>query len=225
MYTARLNAITEKEAEERVKHLLERVGLSGEETKKAGKYSRGMRQRLGLADVLVKDPEVIILDEPTLGIDPRGVNEFLALIERLAGEEKNTVLLSSHHLHQVQAVCDRVGIFVEGRLIAEGDVNTLSQKLFSHEPLIIEAGVRFPENPAGAEESAERLKERLSNLNGIVSAARRDNMFILGCSAETSADIARVILDSGAVLTTLSRKEYGLDDIYNRYFEGHENKK
>ncbi len=224
MYTARLNSIPEGEARERVMHLLERVGLSGEKSKKAGKYSRGMRQRLGLADVLVKDPEVIILDEPTLGIDPRGVIEFLELIERLAREEKNTVLLSSHHLHQIQAVCDRVAIFVGGRLIAEGDLNTLSRKLFSHEPLVVEAGVNLPGDPDLAAGIFSRLKEKLGELKGIVSLESDGKILRIGCSEDVTGDIAGTILGSGAVLTSLSGKEYGLDDIYNRYFEGYEKK-
>lgn len=119
IYTARLNAIPDKDAEERAFRLLERVGLDGEINKKVGKYSRGMRQRLGLADVLIKNPEVIILDEPTLGIDPSGIRDFLGLIVSLSREEGITVLFSSHHLHQVQQVCDRVGIFVKGRLLAQ----------------------------------------------------------------------------------------------------------
>lgn len=224
MYTARLNSIPEGEARERVMHLLERVGLSGEKSKKAGKYSRGMRQRLGLADVLVKDPEVIILDEPTLGIDPRGVIEFLELIERLAREEKNTVLLSSHHLHQIQAVCDRVAIFVGGRLIAEGDLKTLSRKLFSHEPLVVEAGVNLPGDPDLAAGIFSRLKEKLGELKGIVSLESDGKILRIGCSEDVTGDIAGTILGSGAVLTSLSGKEYGLDDIYNRYFEGYEKK-
>jgi ABC-2 type transport system ATP-binding protein len=222
MYTARLNSIPEGEARERVMHLLERVGLSGEKSKKAGKYSRGMRQRLGLADVLVKDPEVIILDEPTLGIDPRGVIEFLELIERLAREEKNTVLLSSHHLHQIQTVCDRVGIFVGGRLIAEGDLNTLSRKLFSNEPLVVEAGVRLPDDPGLAAGTLARIKEELGEMKGIVSVNSNGNILRIGCFGDVTGDIAGAILGSGAVLTSLSGKEYGLDDIYNRYFEGYE---
>jgi ABC-2 type transport system ATP-binding protein len=222
MYTARLNSIPEREARERVMHLLERVGLSGEESKKAGKYSRCMRQRLGLADVLVKEPEDIILDEPTLGIDPRGVNEFLSLIERLSREEKNTVLLSSHHLHQIQTVCDRVGIFVGGRLIAVGDIDSLSRKLFSHEPLAIEAGVSLPDDPVKAAETKARIKQKLGDIDGIVSVEVNGNIFRSACSGDVSGDIARVILDSGSVLTSLSGKEYGLDDIYNRYFEGYE---
>ena len=91
VYTAQLNGIPKKDAKEKAVQLLERVGLMNEGNKKAGKYSRGMRQRLGLADVLIKDPEVIILDEPTSGIDPAGVREFMDLIHQLSHEEGLTV--------------------------------------------------------------------------------------------------------------------------------------
>ena len=110
VYTAQLNGIPKKDAKEKAVQLLERVGLMNEGNKKAGKYSRGMRQRLGLADVLIKDPEVIILDEPTSGIDPAGVREFMDLIHQLSHEEGLTVLFSSHHLDQVQQVCNRVAV-------------------------------------------------------------------------------------------------------------------
>lgn len=147
IYTACLNGIPETEAKTRAEELMERVGLANDKNKKTGKYSRGMRQRLGLADVLIKDPEVIILDEPTLGIDPAGVREFLDLIVELSREQKITVLFSSHHLHQVQQVCDRVGLFVGGKLLAAGDVQSLASQLFGKSPYTIEAGISFsPEN-------------------------------------------------------------------------------
>ena len=117
LYTARLNNIPEQEARQHAAQLLERVGLGREIDKKTGKYSRGMRQRLGLADVLIKNPEVIILDEPTSGIDPAGVQEFISLIRQLRDERGLTVLFSSHHLDQVQQICDRVGLFSQGRLL------------------------------------------------------------------------------------------------------------
>jgi len=118
-YTAMLNGYSRREADERALALLQRVGLQGEAGKKAGKYSKGMRQRLGIADVLIKNPEVVILDEPTTGIDPAGVREFMELILSLSREEGHTVLFSSHHLSQVQQVCDRVGLFRTGRLVAD----------------------------------------------------------------------------------------------------------
>ncbi len=141
-YTARLNGFSPSAAREKATLLLERVGLAGEENKKTGKYSRGMRQRLGLADVLIKEPEVIILDEPTLGIDPSGVKAFLELIVELSREQGITVIFSSHHLHQVQQVCDRVGLFVGGKLLATGDIQTLASRLFGPEFPVESAGKR-----------------------------------------------------------------------------------
>jgi ABC-2 type transport system ATP-binding protein len=224
MYTARLNSIPEKEAREKVNQLLNRVGLSGEAFKKAGKYSRGMRQRLGLADVLVKTPEIIILDEPTLGIDPKGVIEFLDLIVKLSREERNTVLLSSHQLHQVQKICDRVGLFVSGKLIAEGDIHSLSKKLFGNQPFVIEAGIGSYSSGNSDRsykmQNGEGLKDLLIGINGVLTVDFSDNLFRIGCSSDVTSKIAEVILKSGAELTLLSRREYGLDDIYNRYFEG-----
>ena len=88
-----------------------------------------MRQRLGIADVLMKDPRVIILDEPTLGIDPEGVRELIALIRELSVKDGRTILISSHQLYQIQQICDRVGIFVQGRLIACGPIDDLSRQL------------------------------------------------------------------------------------------------
>jgi ABC-2 type transport system ATP-binding protein len=224
IYTAQLNRIPVKLAKEKAEQLLERVGLADAMDKKAGKYSRGMRQRLGLADVLIKDPEIIILDEPTLGIDPTGVKEFLELIVGLSKEDGLTVLFSSHMLHQVQKVCDRVGIFVNGKLLAEGDVPTLAQKLFSHGSITVEAG--FSENTDstrrknGQKYSVPWLTELLKPVEGILAVTKKDDYFQIECSQDVTSQIARTMIESGAALNYLNRKDYGLDDIYDRYFEG-----
>lgn len=128
VYTAQLNGIPVAEARARAEELMTRVGLEEQMKKKTGKYSRGMRQRLGLADVLIKNPEIIILDEPTSGIDPSGVQEFIELIHTLSRDEGLTVLFSSHHLDQVQKVCDRVGLFGSGRLITLIDMADLKDR-------------------------------------------------------------------------------------------------
>ncbi|MDD2226689.1 MAG: ABC transporter ATP-binding protein [Dysgonamonadaceae bacterium] len=130
VYTAMLNRISKVEAIEKAKILLQRVGLGDVNGKKTGEYSKGMRQRLGLADVLIKSPQVSILDEPTSGIDPQGVRAFLDLIVELRNEHGLTVLFSSHNLHQVEQVCDRVGIFVQGKICAVGTIPDLSRQLF-----------------------------------------------------------------------------------------------
>ncbi len=128
IYTAELNWIPRSVACEKATSLLHRVGLGNETDKRTGKYSKGMRQRLGLADVLIKDPEIIILDEPTSGIAPTGVQDFIHLIRHLSHENGLTVLFSSHHLHQVQQLCDRVGLFGKGRLLTLIDINELHNK-------------------------------------------------------------------------------------------------
>jgi len=223
IYTARLNGISGKEAISRAEQLLDRVGLADASTKKTGKYSRGMRQRLGLADVLIKNPEVIILDEPTSGIDPKGVREFLQLIVRLSREEGITVLFSSHNLHQVQQVCDRVGLFVSGKLLAEGNIHDLSQKLFSAHPFLIEAAISGNNGNGKTAVSVNSIKQILKPVEGIKKISVEKDVFQIECSWDATADIAREIVKSGGDLNFLNRKEYGLDDIYYRYFEGGEN--
>jgi ABC-2 type transport system ATP-binding protein len=223
IYTARLNGADRKGAREKARALLRKVGLSKEADKKTGKYSRGMRQRLGLADVLIKDPEVIILDEPTLGIDPTGVREFLELIVQLSVEEGITVLFSSHHLYQVQQVCDRVGLFVGGKLLAAGDINSLSQSLFTSNAYTIQAGISRPDAQASRKSgngNAHNLKAVLESIDGVMKVRSEEQMYHIECARDLTAVIARKIVESGADLQYLNKKEYGLDDIYHRYFEG-----
>jgi len=229
IYTARLNRIPEAEALERARLMLERVGLAEASGKKVGAFSRGMRQRLGLADVLIKKPEVIILDEPTLGIDPEGVRELLALIRELSRTEGLTVLLSSHHLHQVQQICDRVGLFVRGKLIASGDIESLSRQLDGAPTHRVELDVA----PA-----TEALEAALRGLEGVTSVGRKeaDRLSAIdpGAGAQTpvtlvvtsdnelTAELASAVIRQDARLLGLRPLRYGLDDIYHRYFEGGE---
>jgi ABC-2 type transport system ATP-binding protein len=226
MFTARLNSLPGKEAKHKVEQILDRVGLSEATEKSTGKYSRGMLQRLGLADVLIKNPEVIILDEPTLGLDPGGIREFLELIVRLSREEGITVLFSSHDLHQVQQVCDRVGLFVKGKLLAEGDIQTLSKKLFSGAQYIIEAAIpmNIHGNPDHSHDSysAGWLSGLLQHIEGVLSVKRENDLFQIECSRDLTTDIAKILVESGGGLSYLNKKEYGLNDIYYRYFEGGE---
>lgn len=212
IYTARLNRIPLSEARERAETLLKRVGLSEAVDKRVGQYSRGMRQRLGLADVLIKRPEVIILDEPTLGIDPEGVRELLELIHRLSREEGITVLISSHHLHQMQQICDRVGLFVGGKLLAEGDMATLAAALFPDEHVRIEL-----RTASGASETG--WINIVTALDDVVGVESNGSTFSIRCKSDISDKLAQAVIASGAGLTYLHKKEIGLDEIYHRYFE------
>jgi ABC-2 type transport system ATP-binding protein len=220
VYTAMLNGIPENEAKNKANDLLIRVGLKDAIDKKTGKYSKGMRQRLGLADVLIKSPTVIILDEPTSGIDPKGVQDFLNLIVELRNEHGISVLFSSHNLHQVQQVCDRVGIFVEGKLLAEGNIQTLSQQLFTHGRYLIELGIDDNMVPEKVEVSKGWIEKLLKPIDGIESISQEKELFLIECSEDISSSIAKKIMEEGFGLHFLNQKEFGLDAIYNRYFEG-----
>lgn len=209
LYTAALNGLDPKEAGRRAQELLERVGLQDVADRRAGGYSRGMLQRLGLADVLMKRPRIAILDEPTLGIDPEGVREMLDLISRLSREEGMTVLLASHLLHQVQQVCDRVGIFVNGKVVALGPVEELSAQIFKDEPYVLE----IQANPM-----AEDLLSKLEALPGVDGVERNDGLLLLRCRTDLRARVARTVYEDGATLLHLTVRGRGLDEIYRRYF-------
>ena len=129
-FIADLNGLPEKTAAERIENALEIVGLTDNLEKKVGAFSRGMRQRLGIAEVLVKEPKIAFLDEPTLGLDPDAANRMMELIESLCMEKNMTVLLSSHLLNQAQKICHRVGIMIKGRLVASGTMELLAENKF-----------------------------------------------------------------------------------------------
>jgi len=127
-YVARLNGIPDDQSAAEIDELLKQVNLQMETRKKVGDFSRGMRQRLGIAEVLIKNPRVIFLDEPTLGLDPDGANQMLELIQSLSRDKKITVFFSSHLLDQVQKISHRVGIMIKGQLVAAGRIRDLAQE-------------------------------------------------------------------------------------------------
>ncbi|MFC1815146.1 ABC transporter ATP-binding protein [Thermodesulfobacteriota bacterium] len=129
-FVAELNSLPRAVADARIDEALQTVGLYEEAEKKINAYSRGMRQRLGIAELLIKDPKVVFLDEPTLGLDPDATSRIIELIEKLCREKKMSVLLSSHLLHLVQKICHRVGIMIKGRMVAQGPMEQLARDKF-----------------------------------------------------------------------------------------------
>lgn len=127
-YIAELNGMGKDRSRGKISEILDMAGLSDDKHKKVGKYSRGMKQRLGIAEVLLKNPRVMFLDEPTLGLDPDGALKLIELIQSLNNEQKITVLLSSHHLQQVQKISHRVGIMIKGRMVAIGPIDALGRE-------------------------------------------------------------------------------------------------
>jgi ABC-2 type transport system ATP-binding protein len=127
-FLARLNNIPDSVSSKKIEEALENVGLKEDANKITGVYSRGMRQRLAIAEILIKEPKIVFLDEPTLGLDPDGTSRIIQHIQSLSREKNITVLLSSHDLKQVQKISDRIGIMINGKMIASGTIEQLAKE-------------------------------------------------------------------------------------------------
>jgi ABC-2 type transport system ATP-binding protein len=207
-YIAKLNGIPRDQIKRRVEEAIERVRLSHVIDQRAGTFSRGMRQRLGLADVLIKNPQLIIMDEPTQGLDPELAHEFLELIQSLKAEG-TTIMLSSHLLHQVQTVCDRVGLFSQGRMVLQGTVPELARK-------VLGGAYRIRVQVDGP---AARLRKALEGLRDVNAVTMKDGIIEIEARKDVRADAAEALIQAGARLRSLSVESQSLDDIYTRYFE------
>lgn len=217
-YTAELNGQRVKKERERLMELLETVGLGPVANQPVSTFSHGMKQRLGLADVLVKDPEIIILDEPTNGLDPEGTEEFLQFFRRLSRDEGRTVLISSHLLTQMQEVCDRVGLFVSGHLEAVGPVSSLGEQLLKGQDISIELQIDDPQT-----ESVNRAMEVARSVDGVRRAGLDQQGILVRAQSDVRAALSRALAEAGITVVHLRLRGAGLNDIYLRYFRGDDN--
>jgi ABC-2 type transport system ATP-binding protein len=211
-YTAALNGIGMREARQRIDSLLETVELAEARNQPVGQYSRGMRQRLGLADVLLKQPKVIILDDPTLGLDPAGIQWLLGIIENLSREQGISIFLSSHQLHEVQLVCDRVGIMSHGKLVLEGTVAELTTQTQT-------GGFGLVLDVIGG---GEELMTTLRSIPGVTTVNRIGNEIVIHSSQDVRAKATAAVVNSGAQLLAATAENKTLEEIYMRYFAGAE---
>lgn len=215
-YTANLNGLRRAAAESAMGDVLEQVGLSDRADDRVETYSRGMRQRLGIADALVKTPDLLILDEPTTAIDPLGVVEILDLLRRLVHERGLAIMLSSHLLTQVQSVCDRIGIFAAGRLVGQGTVDELAAT-FGDGTATIEVGLELP-TPADVSR-AETVLRGLSGVTSVTPPAddRAPWQLVVrpaGDEGRVRQEILVAAVEHNLRLTTLRPIVPSLDDIY-----------
>ncbi len=209
MYTAKLNGIPRKEAYRRIEDALNRVGLQDVAHRPVRTFSRGMRQRLGVADVLIKNPRVIIMDEPTQGLDPESAREFLDLIRELKGEGR-TILLASHLLHQVQAVCDRVGLFRRGKKTLEGTVEELALQVLGMSHYV----------HVEVEKDAPRLAQVVRRVPGVTDVEIHDDRTLwVKSRKDVRPEVAKAVVQAGGRLLRLDVELPSLDDIYAHYFK------
>jgi len=207
-YTAALNGLSRETASGKIKELLDMVGLSEVAEHKISTFSHGMKQRLGIADVMIKDPKVAFFDEPTSGIDPEGIEQVLSLIKNMS-KQRVTVVLSSHQLHQVQKVCTRVGILAKGRLVAEGAVDQLGREKIGGGKFRIEIQVSEP---------TAKLIGSIRKIKGVANMESAGDLLLISCDEDLRPQIARAIVDSDSLLVQMRIEEYGLDDVYMKYF-------
>jgi len=206
-YTARLIGFRFAEREKRIAEALERVGLAEVADKRVATFSRGMRQRLGLAEILMKGAQIAILDEPTSGLDPHATSELLDIIRGFKSEGVS-VLLSSHLLERVQSVCDRVALFSAGKIALMGSVSDLGRQILGGGYVVdIEA------DGAG-------LAERLALIPG-VSAVEKTGIGKLRLQADRDVrpEAAVEVVAMQGRLKYLGVQEPSLEAIYTRYFE------
>ena len=209
-YTAHLNNIPREESKRRIADVLEMVTLSSAARQPVGQYSRGMRQRLGLADVLLKDPVLIILDDPTLGLDPTGIQWLLGLIEEMSTQRQITVFLSSHQLMEVQRVCHRIGIMSAGNIAMEGDLRQLMAQQES-------GGYRVE---IEVQRLDQALVEGLRSLPGVREVEAAGNYVRLESDEDVRAGAVELVTSHGATLLEVRSRNQTLEDIYLRYFQG-----
>jgi ABC-2 type transport system ATP-binding protein len=207
-YTAELNNLPRAEAEKRIEELLATIGLAEVADQEVRTFSRGMKQRLGIADIWVKEPKLVFLDEPTSGIDPEGIDDMLNLIGSMAKKDM-TVIFCSHQLHLVQRICTRIGILAKGRLVAEGPIERLGRETLGGGKYRIEVEVAQA-NPA--------LLDSLKRIAGVREVQSSGNLLSITCDEDLRSQIAKLIVDSGSLLVGMKIEEYNLETIYKKYF-------
>ncbi|MEU4392380.1 ABC transporter ATP-binding protein [Kribbella sp. NPDC023855] len=181
----------------RIREVLELVDLADRAKDRFSTYSLGMKQRLGVAAALLKDPELVILDEPTNGLDPAGMRDMRRLIREL-GADGRTVLLSSHLLGEVQQICDRVGIISQGRMVAEHTVDELR----TEQELVIRATPR---------DSAHAL---LIGHLGVAAVHLYDDTLRVKVAPDRAAEVNRVLVEAGIAVSELHSTERALEDVF-----------
>jgi len=210
-YTALLNSIPEKEIPGKIEECLKIVGLDKEKSKIVKQFSKGMKQRLGIADVLIKDPELVIFDEPTEGLDVEVANQILQTIFNLNKDKKITFLISSHQLNLVQKICHKMGIMSKGQLIGEGNVAELSKNMFGGNKFQVELEIIGNTND---------VIEKIKSIKGIKTVSKIDNVIHIGTDEDLRQDISKIVTTmDNVILTKMDIKDFSLEDVYLNYFK------
>ena len=205
-YFAELYSVPPRQQRKRIADLLELVGLTGRENERVEGYSRGMRQRLHIARGLIHDPEVVFLDEPTIGVDPVGARELRATIASLVAQGK-TVLLTTHYMFEADSLCDRIAVIAHGSIVAEGTPEQLKAQVADRTVVEIEAF-----------DLAEDGIARVRGVSGVesVSVEERDGRHVLLVQSPRGVELTQALLGAldGTSVGRVAAREPTLEDAY-----------
>jgi len=204
-YIAALNDIFRAERDKRVDQALKAVALDEFRDRKVGAFSRGMAQRLGIAQALIKDPELLLLDEPTAGVDPEGARVFKDLVSELNSEQGKTVVICTHLLHEVGPLCTHVAIMHRGEFVTQGRVDEIVERM------MVEEGYRITVEVKG---DPEALAEELKGSSGVISLEVEDRNISVRAASDIRADIVRAASRKDFEILSIRRLEPSLEDIF-----------
>jgi ABC-2 type transport system ATP-binding protein len=208
-YMANLNGLWDDKADKIVAESLDIVGLKDKADAQVSSFSKGMKQRLAIADILVKKPRVAFLDEPTSGIDPAGITMMLDLIHQIAKENTMTIVMSSHQLNQVERICSHVGIMSKGKLVLAGTLEQLSKK----------AGGGKMVYDVQLSEINQDIIDAIKNVRGVLSVERSGDILSITCSEDLRRQISRAIQDKNGLVLQMKQESHSLEEIYLKYFK------
>jgi ABC-2 type transport system ATP-binding protein len=208
-YIGQLNDIPKEERENRVLELLEIVSMSDWADAKYESFSRGMKQRVGIASTMMKHPKIVFFDEPTLGLDPIGTLDIRKLILGLRKDQGLTVVMTSHLLHEVQMTCDRIGILNRGRLVLKETMKNLNQTMTGGEDRRVDFRLT---------DVTPDLIRDLESLEGVKSVTQENDHLYVYNGVESDAAVSRTITRHGSTILMMKPKEYTLEEIFMKYY-------
>ena len=209
-FIGELNDMPREERENRIHETLEIVGMSDWVDTKYESFSRGMKQRVGVASTMMKNPQILFLDEPTLGLDPVGTREIRELILDLKNKQGLTVVMTSHILSEVQATCDSIGIINRGKLVLEETMINLNHTMTGSEERLVEfklTGI------------TPDLVKDLEAVKGVISVTKDNGRLYVNSSVESDVTVSRTIVRHGSTILLMRPREYTLEEIFMKYYE------
>lgn len=210
-FLGHLNDMPKEERENRIHKTLKVVGMSDWVDTKYEAFSRGMKQRVGIASTMMKNPKIVFLDEPTLGLDPLGTREIRELILDLKNKQGLTIVLTSHLLNEVKMTCDRIAILNHGKLVLKETMANLNGIMTGTEERRVEFKLT---------ETTSDLISDIESISGVKSVSEEKDRLFVYCNIESDIDVSKTIVRHGSIILLMKPKEYSLEEIFMKYYEG-----